>query len=356
MLLRLSVLLNACLAALLVSPQSVAVTVEHACPGPSIEADSAFREHYPELLERLRTDLPARAHVDACAVVELRLEAPVIVVAVSLPDGRATARDVARHEDILPTLQALLLVPEATAAATPGAPAPAPTPTTAKATPEAAPTRALVPLRAAAQKASLRRAQPEAAQSDSPQEEAAGPRPFGFELSLVGGTRAGDGQYGYGFGVLSFMQIKGWLVGFQGRADGYRAMQGSDPETALALGLLTGRRFDFGSLALDLTAGPAVVMRGASFSASESVSVPAGSSASSAPMQPPPESDVGPLPRLLLGARLGFTPHSLFRTFVGIDGELGPTHDSDVEQGMVASGRMPLYTVGLSLGATLGTR
>lgn len=355
MLFRLSVLLNACVAALLVSRPGEALTVEHACPGPSIEADSAFREHYPELLERLQAELPTRAHVDACATVELRFEAPVIVVAVSLPDGRATARDVTRHEDVLPTLQALLLVPEASATATAGATAVAPAATTAKAMPvTSAPANPAQ--QAATQKASTLRVQPRTHERDTLAEEPSGPRPFGFELSLVGGTRAGDGQYGYGGGVLSFMQIKGWLVGFQGRADGYRAMQGSDPETALALGLLTGRRFDFGSLALDLTAGPAVVMRGASFSASESVSVPAGSSASSAPMQPPPESDVGPLPRLLLGARLGFTPHSLFRTFVGIDGELGPTHDSDVEQGLVASGRMPLYTVGLSLGATLGTR
>jgi hypothetical protein len=59
---------------------------------------------------------------------------------------------------------------------------------------------------------------------------------------------------------------------------------------------------------------------------------------------------------LLLAARLGFTPHSVFRTFIGIDGELGPTHSADASQDSGTSGRMPAYTVGLSLGATLGTR
>ncbi len=353
MLSRLSVLLSACAAATLAPQPCAALAAERDCPGPSIEGDAAFREHYPELLERLRAELPARAHIDPCAVVQLRWETPVIVVAVSLPEGRAAARDVARHEDILPTLQALLLVPEDSPATTTAATGFDPTPTAAMPTPTARSAPVAAPR---APRVVVRRERRYAPERDSLPAEAVGPRTFGFELSLVGGTRAGDGQFGYGAGVLSFMQIKGWLVGFQGRADGYRAIQGSDPETALALGLLSGRRFDLGSVALDLTAGPAVVMRGTSFSASESVAAPNMAAASSAPKQPPPESDVGPLPRLLLGVRLGFTPHSLFRTFIGIDGELGPTHDADVPQEPGSSGRMPRYTVGLSLGATLGTR
>jgi hypothetical protein len=352
MLPRLLVLFSAYAAALLAPEPCAALTAQRDCAGPSIEGDAAFREHYPELLERLRAELPARAHIDPCAVVQLRWETPVIVVAVSLPDGRTTARDVSRHEDILPTLQALLLVPEASPASATLAAAPDSPPTPVMPTP-AAKSAAVAVSHAA--RVVVGRELGHAPERDA-LAEAVGPRTFGFELSLVGGTRAGDGQFGYGAGVLSFMQIKGWLVGFQGRADGYRAIQGSDPETALALGLLTGRRFDFGSVALDLTAGPAVVMRGTSFSASESVAAPNMMAASSAPTQPPPESDVGPLPRLLLGARLGFTPHSLFRTFVGIDGEVGPTHDADIPQEPGSAGRMPMYTVGLSLGATLGTR
>lgn len=361
MLPRLPVLFSAYVAALLVSRPCAALTVERACPGPSIEASTAFSERYPDLLEQLRSELPTRAHVDACAVVELRFEEPVIVVAVSLPDGRTTARDVARHEDVLPTLQALLLVPEAStttaaAAATPMETTAPAAPTAAAAQTRGASTSTAVRPRTTKSRIAVRHEAPGARARDALPAESGSLRTFGFELSLVGGTRMGDGQIGYGAGVLSFMQIKGWLVGFQGRADGYRAIQGSDPETALALGVLTGRRFDFGGVALDLTGGPAVVMRGASFSSTESVSASDMSSASSIPKQPPPESDVGPLPRLLLGARLGFAPHSVFRTFIGIDGELGPTHSSDISQDVGASGRMPMYTVGLSLGATLGTR
>ena len=41
---------------------------------------------------------------------------------------------------------------------------------------------------------------------------------------------------------------------------------------------------------------------------------------------PPPRVrfNSGSVPRLLVGARLGFSPHSVFRTFIGVDGEFGP--------------------------------
>jgi hypothetical protein len=220
---RLPLLLSASATAIFMSTPSAAVTQQRDCPGPSIEADAALRERYPELLGRLRAELPTRAQVDACALVELRWEAPVIVVAVSLPDGRAAARDVTRHEDILPTLQALLLVPES---AEPE-----------KAAPAAPAARAVLP-RATKQG---RGAEEHEARGAGDRDTASAPsrvgRSFGFEMSLVSGARVGDGQYGYGAGVLSFVELKGWLLGFQGRADGYRSLQGSDPETALALGL-----------------------------------------------------------------------------------------------------------------------
>ncbi len=331
---RLLVLLSACAAIFLQARPSRAAAVERDCPGPTLEADAAFRERFPQLLERLRSELPARAHVDACARVELRLQEPFIVVKVSLLDGRIAAREVARHEDVLPTLQALLLVPEE-------APLP-PRPTSAppSATPNPRRTHARRPLDSPA---TLR-------EEPSP---LTAPRDFGFELSLLSGARTGDGQVGYGAGVLSFLELKGWLLGFQGRADGYRPLLGGDPETALALGFLAGRRFDLGVTALDLTAGPAVVMRGAAFSDTEATAI--SSPRMEPPPPPPPKPDVAPLPRLLLAARFGFMPHSVFRTFIGVDGELGPTRRADVDE-VAAPGRMPAYTVGLSLGATLGTR
>jgi hypothetical protein len=59
---------------------------------------------------------------------------------------------------------------------------------------------------------------------------------------------------------------------------------------------------------------------------------------------------------LLVGARLGFSPRSVFRTFVGVDGELGPSRTAAAPEANVSSSpRMPTFTVGLSLGATVGT-
>jgi hypothetical protein len=239
---------------------------------------------------------------------------------------------VARTEDVGPTLRALLLVPARAIRPAVVSPAPAPP-----------------PVRVQTQRPSER---------DTLLEQPTKRRESGFELSVVSGARVGDGQYGYGAGVLSFIELKRWLIGFQGRADGYRSLSGSDPETALALAVLLGRRFEVRDYALDLTAGPALALRGASFSETRAVSVQAGSAQPpGAPMATPPqERDVGAVPRLVLGARLGFSPRSVFRTFIGLDGELGPSRSGDVAQGFENSGLMPAYTVGLSLGATLGTR
>lgn len=306
---------------------------EERCPGTRIEADASFRRRWPELVDRLQGELDARSDLDDCARVELRLEGTqVLTVLVTLPDGRGTSRSVTRSEDVLPVLQALLLVPER--------PPPAPTPLPPK--PRAdSPSRALVV-----------GAEPPAA--DHP-EATSPPRLFGLELSLITGARVGDGQVGVGAGALSFLEIHGWLLGFGGRADSYRALVGGDPEGALTLAALGGRRFDFGSAALDLTAGPAVAMKGLAFSQTESFEVHRAQDGS--PPPPPPrnsEPSSGPVPRLLLGARVGFSPRSVFRTFVGLDAELGPSRAS-TDPGGATTG-LPSFSLGLSVGATVGTR
>lgn len=335
------VLLSTCAAALLAPcGGAAALTGNRACSGPTIAADAAFHERFPELLAELRTELPGRQGVDACARVELRAQAVSTLIEVALPDGRTTSRDVSQPDDLLPTLQALLLVPEpvpalagANAAASGVAPPPKP----------AAPANRPAPAGLATTRSDARDVRPPSHDRE---------RDYGFEVALVSGVRVGDGQYGYGAGVLSLVELKRWLVGFQGRADGYRTLEGSDPETALALGVLFGRRFDLGSTALDLTAGPALALR----SQGDGVSVQARPSATTVAMAPP-ERNVSPVPRLLLGARLGFSPRSVLRGFIGIDGELGPRGGAEVvTTALEASARMPAYTVGLALGATLGTR
>lgn len=331
-------MLPALVAALAALHPGTLLGAERSCPAMAVEPDAAFRQRFPELLERIESEFRARDDIDACARIELTLhERDMIDLSVTLPDGRAAARSVTRRDDVIPTLQALLLVPEQVATVAAAAKA-APTP----------PVRRAPRVRLAAEPA-----------RDMPEEPAQPARQLGFELSVITGARIGDGQYGYGVGALSFLEIKSWLIGFEGRADGYRTLQGGDPETALELAFLAGKRLDFGSMALDLTLGPAIAMKGLSFSDVEVVSVaempPAGE-----PAMPPPrrlsEPSSGPVPRLLVGARLGFSPRSIFRTFVGIDGEVGPARAPVAPGDEVRSPGMPNFTVGLALGATVGTR
>jgi hypothetical protein len=314
-----------------------ALAAEQGCAAMVVEPDAGFRARFPDLLTRIH-ELAARTDIDACAHVTLHFGNDIdIDVSVTLPDGRIASRVVSRREDVMPTLQALLLVPDEP----PPVSAPAPS-TVAKAK------------RAERQPGRVEPARPSA--RDVPATPAPVPRELGFELSAISGVRVGDGQFGYGAGVLSFLQVHSWLVGFEGRADGYRSIYGSDPETALELAILGGRRFDFGSVALDFTAGPGLAMKGVTFSDIQSVEVT--SMPQSMPPSRPPRRDEpssGPVPRLLVGARLGFSPRSIFRTFVGIDGEVGPSRSSADPKASVSSPRMPTFTVGLALGATVGT-
>jgi hypothetical protein len=297
----------------------------------TIETDSGFRAHWPDLLERIKSELSARADVDACARVDLRVEGDaVITVSVTLPDGRAASRSLTERDDVIPTLQALLLVPDAS-------PAPA---------------TASPPIPSAPHRGAFIDEASHTERAEAPATTAA--RSLGVELSLITGARMGDGRLGLGAGALSFLELNGWLIGFEGRADSYRAMGGDGRKTALELAVLAGRRFDLGSVSLDLSAGPAVAMMGFGGSQSVAARVSATTAATIAvmpPPVPPSEPRSGPVARLLLGARLGFNPHSVFRTFVGIDGEAGPALASSDP----SSARLPGYSVGFSLGATLGT-
>jgi hypothetical protein len=297
----------------------------------TLEADAALHTRWPDLIPRIQSEFAPRAELDPCAHVALRLEdATVISVSVTLPDGRAAARNVTRYDDVIPTLQALLLVPERppTAATAPSTKPPPPPP------------------RLSRQLATTHRID----RDDLPP--SAKGRELGIELSVITGARIGDGQFGAGAGVLSFLEVYGWLLGFEGRVDGYRPIQGGDPETALALAILAGRRIELGGVALDLTAGPAVAMNGVSMSQTEVVHTgPAPEMPP--PIEPPPEASPGPVPRLLLGARVGFRSRSVLRTFVGLDGEVGPSQGTTHPDN--PAGSLPRFAIGLALGATVGT-
>lgn len=307
-----------------------ATAAELGCPGVNLESDAAFRAHFADLLGHLQSELATRPDIDPCARIALHFDGESsIQISVELPDGRTASRRVTRADDIAPTLQALLLVP-----------LPSPSVATAAAAPAAKPAHRVT-----------QRTLPTVSDREPPPRTA--PRQLGFELSFITGARAGDGQLGVGAGVLSFLEAQSWLFGFEGRADSYRAMLGNgDPETALELAILAGRRFHMAGWALDLTAGPAVAMKGLASSETEVVSANMTNSVPPPPARQPDPSS-GPVPRLLLGARFGFSPRSVFRTFVGLDGELGPGRVANEAESN--SARLPVFSLGLAVGATVGT-
>jgi hypothetical protein len=299
----------------------------------NIAADAALGEQFPDLVRRVRDEVLARKDIDACARIALSLRETAIVVEVALPDGRSAARAAQQQEDVVPTLQALLLIPERTSATS------VPPTRATDSNVRHAPKRA----RVKAQSATEARAEIAPLPADS----AGG---MGVELSVLTGARIGDGQASLGLGAMSFLDFSGWLVGFEGRADQYQALAGGGTEPALELGALFGKRLRFAAITLDVAAGPAFAIKGA-MADTEAVMVSMG-----APEPPPPrpEPSSGPAPRALAGVRLGFSPGSVFRTFVAFDGSYGATR----AEGTMGEGSpsLPAWTLGLALGATVGTR
>jgi hypothetical protein len=260
-------------------------------------------------------------------------ERNAITVEVVLPDGRSATRSVVRPEDVVPTLEALLLVPQRSAQVeTPGLEAPR---AASSANPFPSPQQA------------SSAGTPDVAFNAPPERDALAPqsgRPpsrVRIELSAVTGARVGVGQASAGAGVLSFLDLSGWLVGFQGRADRYEAVGSGDwSGWALEFAVLGGRRLRFHGVALDLTTGPGLIPQGTTTLAR---STGHGFTASTS----------STVPRLLLGARVSFSPRSTVHTFVGIDGEVGPPRLGDDLPG---APQLPIWTVGLALGATVGTQ
>ncbi len=85
-----------------------------ACPPSAIDMDDAAQSRLPGMKEEVRSALGSREDLDTCARVHSAMrQGPTISVEVTLPDGRMAARDVAHREDVVPMLEALLLVPPA---------------------------------------------------------------------------------------------------------------------------------------------------------------------------------------------------------------------------------------------------
>lgn len=317
-----------------------------ACPSMAIDADAAFSTRWPGLIGRIREAFDGRDDIDRCAGVTLTMRGVTITVAAVLPDGRSAVRSVSRREDVVPTLEALLLLPQPTPPVGPGAEGETeavepsgsgPPPASAAPTPSrTSPPATLVVAPGPHLTVRDRDASRSSAESS--------PSSLRIELSVITGARMGDGQVSVGLGAFSLLDVSGWLVGFEGRADRYKTRTPGSPATsALELAALGGRRFRFRTIALDLVAGPALI--------------PLGTTTFTAPTKSGnqiTDSTSSTAPRVLLSARVNFGALTVLRTFVGVDGELGPSRLGD-GVGVPDLPRLPVWTLGLALGGTVGT-
>ena len=321
---------------------SRAFAADPPCPPIAVAVDASVRARWPELPGQVRQAFEARSDIDACARVELAMNEGSIAVAVTLPDGRSASRQVLGREDVLPTLEALLLVPRPVAAPLGAA-------TSAPSIPASAPTLAVqvIAIPVVAVHAPVpERDEMETRRASHP------PSRLRIELSVLTDARIGDGRKSVGLGALSLLDIGGWLVGFEGRADRDQRI-GGGAGAALELAALGGRRFRFQNLALDFVGGPAVALRGAGTGIAVAPTRPGASPDPGAASRSSP-SDVGIVPRVLFGAHLVVGARSPFRTFIGLDGEFGPANAPG--DNLSDESRLPVWTVGLALGATVGTR
>jgi hypothetical protein len=295
-----------------------------------VECDADVRGRWPDLADQVREAFEMRDDIDSCARVRLTTIDTAIVLDVRLPDGRTAARSVLRGEDVVPALEALLLLPGAGARPQSeepaAAPASAPRPP-ANPTPRSETTLAL-------------------RNPEVPGQQLGGdPSHFGVDLSIAVGARVGDGQVGAGLRLVSFLELARWLVGFRGGLDRYQPTAGRPGAMALELGMLGGRRVHFAASTLDVVGGPALALRGMASVTQEAT----GSAAISMSQM---RSD--PLLRLLASARLGFG-HSPVHAFLELDAEVGsPQADSDTT--IPGAPHLPLWTVGIAVGAAVGTR
>src|SRR5262249_30400964 len=171
---------------------------ERPCSPIAVEAEPSVSARWPGLLGDVRDAFEYRDDIDRCARVKLTHRDNSITVEVVLPDGRSAARSVSGRDDVVPALEALLLVPRRSAQAVER-------PGLASAPQEAASPSSTSFLGA--------RDVPLPGGPPAPDRDAAAPSSehepgrLRIELSVVTGARIGDGQTSVGLGALSFLDL-----------------------------------------------------------------------------------------------------------------------------------------------------
>jgi hypothetical protein len=305
----------------------------------AVQVDAQVARNWPELSGDVRQAFAERDGVERCATVKLGRAETGIDVQVLLADGRSAERRVQRAEDVVPVLEAMLVVPDELEAA------PAALPTSSPEDQRAPPAKrapAPSPTPSSKSQPSPRVAAPAAhgQEQDATASDVHGSG-AGIELSAATSARVGDGQYSVGLGVTTLLELRQWLAGLAARVDSFAVPEGQ-PHAALELGVLLGRRFQLDPVTLDLLLGPAVALQGES-------------TVETGPAGERTETTSGVVPRLQLASRLNFAPRSTLRPFLGIEGELGPGQDTQPES-IASIQAMPQWIVGFAVGATVGTR
>ncbi|MFZ5892742.1 MAG: hypothetical protein ACOY0T_16910 [Myxococcota bacterium] len=310
---------------------------ERACRALEVDADPAVLTRWPGLPQRVQKVLAAREDLDRCAQIKLSMAPPSIVIDVVLVDGRSASRSLAAHEDVLPALEALLLVPEPEPTGEPSVQTVSDE--TIEVGPQGAPVRGATTKRSVSRPSRWRTA--EALPAANPTH-AADTR-SGIEFSLLTAARVGDGQTSLGLGAISFLEVSSFLIGLEGRINNRVDLAQARPYATLDASLLVGRRMRFGGVALDFFGGPALIIQ-------------EDSSVSTGPAGMIESSTGGAAPRLRFGTHLNFAERAVLRTFMGLEGDVGARADNDEINPNPAPPQLPLWSVGFALGATLGTR
>jgi hypothetical protein len=311
-----------------------------ACGELVVVAEDPVARRWPALPGDVRRAFAERHGVERCATVKLSLGHAGIGVQVLLADGRSAERAVRRSEDVVPVLDAMLVVPDELENPAPAALLPPSTPEEAL-SPKTAATDSRSPAAGTRGPARSAPAAAVAAERDALAKSSMPDSGLGIELSVATAVRAGDGQYSIGLAVTTLLDLERWLAGFVGRADSFSVTEGA-PHATLELGALIGRRFGLDPVTLDLFLGPAVALQGEA-------------TVETGPAGERTETTSGIVPRLHVASHLNFAPRSALRAFLGVEGEFGPAGDSEPES-LASLQPLPQWMLGLSLGATVGTR
>lgn len=300
------------------APAARAAPDETMCEDPRVRVQGSVDARWLDPIARACERLAADPSSDRDARVRIVPSGHDLVVEVALRDGRRTLRRVTATERLVPTLEALVLVPAIPGEdEMPARPEPAPIATADDATSVAPPARAPTPAQSAA----------------SP--------PVAFEASALFGGRVAGPFVSVAPAIGGRLRLGPWLFGVAGRWDVFqrptRASTSTFEMDTVAFGIELGRRVTLGAGALDVGVAPRLV---AETQTAESLDGEQSSSATD----------------LRLGALARWAPTTAGVHFVvELDAELSPSRLRRSLRLDPALPALPAWSAGIALGVAWAT-